>query len=445
MPDRFDLVVLGAGPAGEKGAAQAAYFDRQVAIVERQPAPGGAAVHTGTLPSKTLRETALFLSGYRQRDLYGVAVHVSDDLAVSKLIERKDAVRELETARIRHNLDRHGIEQIRGTARFVDTHTVDVSREGVPRRLSAEVFLIATGSRPFRPPGIPYEDPDVVDSDTILRIDRVPASLTVLGGGIIGCEYASMFAALGVRVHLIEGRSGLLPFLDPEMGEHLRQAMTALGVDFRFGTRATKVRREAGSGLVCTLTTGDRVASEKVLVASGRVGDTETLDPASVGVATDERGHVLVDDDYRTTVAGIYAAGDVIGFPALASTSMEQARVALCHAFGFPYKREVSSLLPYGVYTIPEVSCVGLGEEEARRRGLDVVVGRAYFRENARGQIVGDVEGMVKLVLTAPRERWSGAIASASEPRSWYTWDRRPSCWKGPSRRSSRWCSTIRR
>lgn len=399
VSDHFDLLVVGAGPAGEKGGAQAAYFGKSVAIVERRPDPGGAAVHTGTLPSKTLRETAMFLSGYRQRDLYGVAVHVNPDLAVSKLIARKDAVLELETARIRQNLQRHGIEQIHGSARFLDAHAVEVSGSGPPRRLSAEVVLIATGSKPFHPPEVPYEDPDVLDSDTILGIERVPESLSVLGGGVIGCEYASMFAALGVRVHLVEGRSGLLPFLDHEMGERLTDAMRGLGVVFHFGAGAKGVEREEGQGLVCTLTSGERVSSEMVLVASGREGDTGTLDLSLVGVATDDRGRVLVDGDYRTNVPGIVAAGDVIGFPALASTSMEQARVAVCHAFGFPYKRQVSSLLPYGVYTIPEVSSVGLSEEEARRRRIDVVVGRAFFRENARGQIVGDLDGMVKLVF----------------------------------------------
>jgi len=399
VPDDFDLVVLGAGPAGEKGGAQAAYFGKRVAIVERESEPGGGAVHTGTLPSKTLRETALFLSGYRQRDLYGVTVHVSPDLAISKLIARKNAVRELETTRIRRNLDRHGIELVHGTGRFVDAHTVEVSGEGAPRELEAEVFLIATGSRPLRLPGVPYEDPDVHDSDTILWIDHVPESLTVLGGGVIGCEYASVFAALGVRVHLVERRSGLLPFLDLEMGDRLREAMAALGVVFHFGDGAEEVRRVGGRGLLCTLTSGGRLSSEKVLVTSGRIGNTEALDLAAAGVQTNERGHVLVDDDYRTTAPGVYAAGDVIGFPALASTSMEQARVAVCHAFGFAYKRQVSSLLPYGVYTIPEVSCVGLGEQEAQGRGIDVVVGRALFRENARGQILGDLEGMIKLVF----------------------------------------------
>jgi NAD(P) transhydrogenase len=397
--DEFDLVVLGAGPAGEKGAAQAAYFGKRVAIVDPRPEPGGGAVHTSTLPSKTLRETALFLSGYRQRDLYGVSVRVSPDLAISKLIARKDAVRDLEIARIRANLDRHAIEQVRGTGRFLDARTVEVSGAGGPRTLAAPVFLIATGSRPFRPPSMPWKDPDVHDSDTILAIDRLPRSLTVLGGGVVGCEYASTFAALGVRVDLVERRSRLLAFLDLEIGDRMLEAMTTLGVTFHLGEEIDAVRREDADGIAVSLASGERLSSEKVLVASGRVGDTDALDLDAVDVRTDERGRVVVDEHYHTTTPGIYAAGDVIGFPALASTSMEQARVAVCHAFGFEYKRQVSDLLPYGIYTIPEVSCVGLGEEEAERDGIDAVVGRAFFRDNARGQIVGDRDGMVKLVF----------------------------------------------
>src|SRR3990172_1660137 len=389
MSDDFDLVVIGAGPAGEKGGAQAAYFGKRVAIVERESEPGGGAVHTGTLPSKTLRETALFLSGYRQRDLYGVTVHVSPDL---------------ETPRIRRNLDRHGIELVHGTGCFVDAHTVEVSGEGAPRKLEAEVFLIATGSRPLRLPGVPYEDPDVHDSDTILWIDHVPESLTVLGGGVIGCEYASVFAALGVRVPLVERRSGLLPFLDLELGDRLREAMAALGVVFHFGDGAEEGRRVGGRGLLCTLTSGGRLSSEKVLVTSGRIGNTEALDLAAAGVQTGERGHGLVGDDYRTTAPGVYAAGDVIGFPALASTSMEQARVAVCLAFGFAYKRQVSSLLPYGVYTIPEISMCGESEESCQQKGLEYLTGVALYANNARGQIIGDTDGLVKL-LFAPRDK----------------------------------------
>ena len=406
--DVFDLIVLGAGPAGEKGAAQAAYFGKRVAIVEREPVPGGAAVHTGTLPSKTLRETALFLSGYRQRDLYGVTVEVDPQLAVRTLIARKNAVRDLETDRMLRNLDRHHIETVRGDARFVDAHTVEVDGPNGTRTLSAPVALVATGSRPFHPPDIPFDDPDVYDSTDILGIGRSPASLAVLGGGVIGCEYASMFAALGVDVHLVESRPRLLPFLDLEMGERLQDAMSTLGVTFHMEERASEVRRAGDSGLVSTLTSGDRIASEMVLVAAGRTGNTGTLELASIGVETDRRGCIVVNGDFSTAAPGVYAAGDVIGFPALASASMEQARVAVCHAFGFEYKQEVSSVLPYGVYTIPEVSCVGLGEEEAARRGVDVVVGRAFMRDNARGEIVGDREGMIKLVFDRASRRLVG-------------------------------------
>jgi NAD(P) transhydrogenase len=406
--ERFDLVVIGAGPAGEKGAAQAAYFGKRVAVVEREARPGGAAVHTGTLPSKTLRETALFLSGYRQRDLYGVTVEVEPGLAVAKLIARKDAVRALETARVVANLEAHGVEQVRGSARFVDAGTVEVAGSGPPRRLEAEAFLIATGTRPFRPPGIPFDDPDVHDSNDILGIDHLPASLAVLGGGVIGCEYASMFAALGVDVHLVEGRPALLPFLDREMGTQLLAAMTHLGVTPHLEDRAEDVGRDAEGALVCRLRSGGELRCEQVLVASGRSGNTEELGLDAIGVRTDARGSIEVDEGFSTGVPGVYAAGDVIGFPALASTSMEQARVAVCRAFGFAYKQEVSALLPYGVYTIPEVSCVGLSEDEARDRGREPVVGRAFFRDNARGQILGDRDGMIKLVFEAPSRRLVG-------------------------------------
>jgi NAD(P) transhydrogenase len=396
--EHFDLVVIGAGPAGEKGAAQAAYFDKRVAIVEREAEPGGAAVHTGTLPAKTLRETALFLSGYRQLDLYGVTVEVEPHLAVAKLLARKDAVRKLEAGRMTRNLEAHKVEFIRGTARFADQGALHVWTEGGSRTLSADVFLITTGSHPFRPPAFPFDDPDVHDSDDILRIDRLPSSLAVLGGGVIGCEYASMFAALGVDVHLVDRGSRLLPFLDHEIGDHLLTAMTRLGVTPHLEDRADEVSRGPG-GLSCMLGSGEAIACEKVLVASGRSGNTKELGLEAVGVETDARGYVVVDGEFRSTAPGIYAAGDVIGFPALASTSMEQARVAVCKAFGFKYKQEVSSLMPYGVYTIPEVSCVGLAEHEAVERGFDVVVGRSLFRDNARGQILGDEDGMIKLVF----------------------------------------------
>ncbi len=396
----FDLIVLGAGPAGEKGAVQAAYFGKRVAIIERAEEPGGAAVHTGTLPSKTLRETALFLSGYRQRELYGLTVDVNRELAVPKLLSRKNAVRELETARIKWNLERHGVELLKGVARFEDPHAITVTTLGAPpRRLTGEAFLVATGSKPYQPANIPFEDEDIDDSDSVLQIDRLPRSMTIIGGGVIGCEYASMFAAMKVDVTLIEGRARLLPFLDLEMGERLRAALMGLGVEMKMEAQVKDVARVTGRGIVCTLQDGQQIASEKLLAASGRSGRSEELGLDAIGVAVDKRGYVQVDADYKTAVAHVYAAGDVIGFPALASTSMEQARVAVCHAFGFGYKRQVSSLLPFGIYTIPEVSCVGLSEEEAAAKKVDAVVGRAFYRDNARGKIIGDKDGVIKLVF----------------------------------------------
>jgi len=395
----YDLIVIGAGPAGEKGAVQAAYFGKRVVIVEREAEPGGAAVHTGTLPSKTLRETALFLSGYRQMELYGFSVPVHRELAIPRLLARKNQVAELEVNRFKWNFDRHNVTLRRGVATMIDPHTVEVSTlGGGTQRLTTEFVLVTTGSVPFQPPNIPFDDGDVDDSDTILRIDRLPDKMVVIGGGVIGCEYATMFAAMGVDVVLLEGRARLLPFLDFEMGDRLRTAMMGLGVDIRLETTTKMVRRE-GDKIVCELSTGETIACGKLLAASGRSGRTAQLNLPAMGVVVDKRGYIQVDDGYRTATPSIFAAGDVIGFPALASTSMEQARVAVCHAFGFAYKKQVSHLLPYGVYTIPEVSCVGFSEEQAKEKKLDYVVGRAFYRDNQRGKIVGDKDGVIKLVF----------------------------------------------
>jgi NAD(P) transhydrogenase len=307
--ERFDLVVVGGGAAGERGAAQAAYFGKRVAIVERRSQPGGATVHTGTLPSKTLRESALFLSGYRQRDLYGVSVEVDPDLEVAKLIARKNAVRELETDRMLQNLARHRVELVHGEARLADASTVEVTNElGERRPLRADVVLLVTGSSPFRPPGIPFEDPDVHDSDSILEIDRRPASLAVLGGGVVGCEYASMFAALGTEVHLVERREPLLPQLDVEIVERMTAGMRDLGVTFHLGERAERVARH-GDALVCTLPSGGAIAAEKVLVTAGRVGNTAGLGLDELGVVTDERGRIVVDGSWGPAGPGGVAGG----------------------------------------------------------------------------------------------------------------------------------------
>ena len=396
----FDLVVLGGGPAGEKGAAQAAYFGKKVAVIERAPDPGGAAVHTGTLPSKTLREAAIVLSGYRSRDLYGIRLEVDRAQATPRLLSRKDAVRRLEVERIRWNLERHSVALLQGVGSFVDAHTIEVTAVGKSAtRVTADFVLIATGSEPFRPDNVPFDDGDVDDSDTILGLDRLPERLVVLGAGVIGSEYACMFAALGVEVVLVEGRDELLPFLDREFSERLRQAMASLGIDVRMGVPFKSVARRDATTIRTEMADGSEILSDKLLYCAGRNGRTRDLCLDKIGVVPDKRGALSVDASYRTNVPNVYAVGDVIGFPALASTSMEQARVAVVHAFGLGYKQKVGALLPYGIYTIPEVSYVGLTEEDAKKKGVDYVVGRAFYRDNARGKIIGDRDGLIKLLF----------------------------------------------
>jgi NAD(P) transhydrogenase len=323
-----------------------------------------------------------------------VSVHVDPAQAVPRLLSRKDAVRQVEVARMRANLARHGVELVPGEARVVDPHTVQVGA----RTITADVILVATGSRPHRPADVDFADPCINDADEILGIDHLPRTLAVLGAGVIGWEYATMFAAMGSTVTLVDPRPGVLTFLDEEISQRLRAAAEAAGVGLRLGVGWRSVARGT-AGIVTTLADGAAIEAEQVLYAAGRDGNTQGLGLEALGVQVDKRGLVVVDASYRTAVPSIYAAGDVIGFPALASTSMEQARVAVCHAFGFPYKQRVSELLPYGVYTIPEVSSVGLSETAGATKGHDVVVGRARFADNARGSIIGDRDGLLKLVF----------------------------------------------
>jgi NAD(P) transhydrogenase len=406
----YDLVVIGSGPTGEKGAAQAAYFGKKVAIIERQSELGGAGVNTGTLPSKTLRETALYLSGFAQRNLYGVKFGISrEGISVPQFMVHKDNVVNAEIQRIHKNLARHAIELVAGSARLVDGHTVDVElRAGGTRRITAEFILLAVGSSPRRPPGIPFDDPDVEDSDTILQLDRIPDTMTVVGGGVIGCEYASVFACLGVKVTLLEGRARLLGFLDFEITDLLTKRLRDMGIDIMLEDDVERLVDDPGPGVELETKSGRRFHAGKVLIAAGRIGNVQGLGLEAVGVQVDDRKRVIVDKHFRTTVPSVYAAGDVIGFPALASTGMEQGRVAMCHAFDLKYKQEVDEHLPYGLYTIPEVGSVGLSEEDCKKAGIDYEVGRAWFRDNARGQIVGDVEGVCKLVFRADDRRLLG-------------------------------------
>jgi NAD(P) transhydrogenase len=397
-PESFDLVVIGCGPAGEKGAAQAAYFGKRVAVIERAQAVGGSCINTGTVPSKTLRESALYFSGLKQRGLYGIDYSLKENLTVHDFMHHERAVVEMERSRILKNLELHKIELIRGQASFEDAHTVAVTSSEGNRLLRADFILIATGSKPHRPAEIAFDDIHTFDSDTFLHMERIPKSLAVIGGGVIGCEYASIFMALGVDVTLVDGRDQLLPFLDKEISSRLRDRFSSLGMHLWFNERPVKVENHT-RGARLLMKSGKTLEVEAALFAAGRRAAVDNLALEKASFALNDRGYIPVNENYRTSAPNIYAVGDVIGFPALASTSMEQARVAVCHAFGLRYKQRVASLLPMGVYTIPEISAAGETEESCKEKGLDYCAGRALYENNARGHIAGDTSGLLKLIF----------------------------------------------
>ena len=405
--DSFDLIVIGCGPAGEKAGAQAAYFGKRVAVIERASAVGGSCINTGTVPSKTLRESALYFSGLKQRGLYGIDYSLKENLTVHDFMHHEREVVEMERQRILKNLELHHIELVRGQASFEDAHTIAVSGAAGTRRLRGDVILISTGSKPNRPAEIAFDDVHVFDSDTFLQMDRIPQSLAVIGGGVIGCEYASIFMALGVKVTLVDGRDRLLPFLDAEIAERLRVRLAALGMQFWFNERPVKVQATA-AGVDLLMKSGKTLQTESALFAAGRRAAVDGLALEKAGLAINDRGYIPVDANYRTSVPHIYAAGDVIGFPALASTSMEQGRVAVCHAFGFQYKQRVASMLPMGIYTIPEISAAGETEESCKEKKIDYCVGRANYGNNARGHIIGDTAGMLKLIFARADKKLLG-------------------------------------
>ncbi|HEX9124119.1 MAG TPA: Si-specific NAD(P)(+) transhydrogenase [Actinomycetota bacterium] len=407
MNERFDLVVIGAGPAGEKGGAQAAYFGKRVAIVDRREDPGGSAASKTGVPTKTLREAALYLTGFRRRDLYGLGLELTRDTVLERMRARTAEVVRLSVDAVRANIERHGMELVQGEARLGPDRTVVVATPEGERTLGADVILVATGSRPFHLPGIPFDDPDVHDSESILELHEIPSSLVVVGGGPVGCEYASIFLALGADVTLVDRGGRLLPAVDAEVSGCLEEVFVRRGMHLAFETDVRGVSRTSGL-LSVELSDGRTLGPEAILFAAGRTGTTGTLGLAEAGVRTDERGRILVDETYRTTAEGIYAAGDVTGPPGLASVAMEQGRVAACHAFGIPFKETVDPLPPFGVYSVPEVAMVGLTEADARAAGMDVETGRSPFLANARARIAGATEGLVKLVFDRDDRRLLG-------------------------------------
>jgi NAD(P) transhydrogenase len=395
-PYDYDLLVVGSGPGGQRAAVAAAKLGQKVAIVDRRTMVGGVCINTGTIPSKTLREAVLYLTGMSQREMYGASYRVKDDITISDLTARSQHVIGREVEVVRSQLLRNHIHLIAGTAQFTDPHTLLI--DGLERlSVSGDKIILAPGTQPARPSHVEFDDRHVVDSDGILALEAIPASMLVVGAGVIGIEYASMFAALGCRVTVVDQRPTMLDFCDEEIVESLRFHLRDLSVSFRFGEEVEKV--EVGQhGTVTTLSSGKRIAAETVMYSAGRQGATDQLALDRAGIEADGRGRIKVDATYRTTVDHIYAVGDVVGFPALAATAMEQGRLASLHAMGEP-ATSIPELQPIGIYTIPEISYVGRTEAELTAASVPYEVGLSRYRELARGQIVGDSYGMLKLLV----------------------------------------------
>jgi NAD(P) transhydrogenase len=394
----YDMIVLGSGPAGQKAAIQAAKLLKRVAIVEREQI-GGASVKTGTLPSKTLKDAIYYLHGFKLRSFTNVSMSLKKSFTMRDLMTRKDLVIKNELAIITNQLERNDVEIVRGVASFVDPHTVRVAKQpDHEEQLTADFIVIATGSRPRREPGIPFNDTTICDSDGILAAESMPRTMAVLGGGVIGCEYATMFAAFGIKVTLIDRRKELLRFVDQEIIQALIYQMRNNGVNVKLNEEIGDIKLDERNRVVTGLKSNKTVVTDVLLFSMGRTSNTEDLNLKAVGISTDKTGLLKVNEHYQTEVPHVYAVGDVIGFPGLASTSMEQGRLATCHAFNVA-QSTLPKVMPYGIYTIPEISTVGKSEEELTEAGVPYEIGRAFYREIARGQIYGDLDGLLKLIF----------------------------------------------
>lgn len=402
----FDCVVIGTGPAGQKAAIQAAKLGKKVAIIEKNNVLGGASINTGTIPSKALREAVLHLTGVGKRGLFGESYRVKRNITIADLIYVSQQVVHNELDLIRDHFDRNNVELIWGSARFDQPKTLMVDRTDDFEVVTGDTIIIATGTRPAKPVSVPFDEKTVVTSDGLLAMDHIPKTMIIVGGGVIGTEYACMMATLGVKVILVEGRHELLGFLDHEITEAFQYQLRRVGVTLRLGEKVATIERvaaeNAGNGgsatVVATLESGKTLRAQTLLYAVGRQGTTSALQLDRAGLVADDRERLKVNAHYQTAVPHIYAVGDVIGFPALASTSMEQGRLAVCHAFGVQ-TCSIPELFPIGIYTIPEISMVGKTEDQLTDAGIPYEAGIAQYKELARGQLLGDTDGMLKLLI----------------------------------------------
>ena len=395
----YELLVIGSGPGGQRAAIAAAKLDRRVAVVERPEMLGGVCLNTGTIPSKTLREAILYLTGVDQREIYGQSYRVKDEITIADLTARTTHVVTKESDVVRSQLTRNRVAIIPGTARFTGPNEVEVDDGGGrTRKVSADNVVIASGTKPARPASVAFDEKTIIDSDGIIHLERVPRSMVVAGAGVIGIEYASMFAALGTKVTVVERRMRMLEFCDEEVVEALKYHLRDLAVTFRFGETVASVEAHP-QGAIALLSSGKKIPADTVLYSAGRQGMTEHLNLEAAGLTADPRGRITVDEFFRTSVPHIYAVGDVIGFPALAATSMEQGRLAAHHACG---EQTATNAVPQpiGIYSIPEISFVGRTEDQLTEACVPFEVGVSRYRELARGQIVGDSYGMLKLLVS---------------------------------------------
>lgn len=398
MP-HYDLLVIGSGPSGQRAAVQAAKLGKRVAVVERKVDIGGVSVHTGTIPSKTMRETVLNLTGWRERGFYGRTYRVKENIDASDLHQRLQITLNHEIEVMRHQLLRNGVEVIGGLAHFLDDHRICVTdHNGTTTEYTADHFVLAIGTRPYRPPNIPFDGESVMDSDDILRVQHLPRNMAVIGGGVIGIEYATIFSALDINITVIEARPQLLPFVDAEIMQEFQHHMRERGVVLRLDEQVSEVEKRSDGKVIVQLASGRRVCVDAVLFCAGRQGATDTLQLENAGLEADKRGRLSVNEHFQTDVPHIYAVGDVVGFPALASTSMEQGRRAARHALTEEIPRALENF-PLGIYSVPEISMVGRTEDELKKAGIPYESGVAHFRETARGQILGLHEGMLKMLF----------------------------------------------
>lgn len=400
----YDLIVIGSGPGGQRAAIQAAKLEKRVAIVEKKTVLGGTCINTGTIPSKTLREAVMHLSGYRERSFYGSSYAVKQHITMQDLLFRTNLVIKHEQDVTRHQVIRNNIDLIEGWGSFIDPHKVRVESADAhgSQELSADKIIVAVGTAATKSDKIPFDGETVFTSDEILDLARLPRTLAVVGAGVIGTEYTTIFAALGVRITLVDKRPILLDFVDDEIADSLAYQMRENRVTLRLGEEVHSMEivpdDNGGKRVKIHLESGKQIIAEKVLYSIGRTGNTHRLGLENAGITPDDRGRIKVNTHFQTQTPNIYAVGDVIGFPSLASTSMEQGRLAACHAFGLE-ANSVPSLLPYGIYTIPEISMVGRSEEELTQANIPYEVGKARYREIARGQIIGDSTGLLKLIF----------------------------------------------